>query len=234
MTSARPGKDISSIYGTEYAARYRELYIDQWMTKHAVNILLIHQLLPEAPGSLARWLDVGCGPAWHFSKVTCPGILKIGLDISSAQLAVARAANPDASFVRADMTTPVFGDRCFGLVTSFWSPYSYLDSIDRVSSFIHQLGRWTATGGNLYLDVMLPDGVSRFGNSTFARDTGFSVERLSDDGTRWNYRDVGGDHEIVTPDIHVFKDCLATHFEDVVVEHDRLGFAHLVAMQKLD
>jgi len=221
---------VRSIYDSEYAAAYKSLYIDQWTEKHAVNFFLVQRLLPAPSERFARWLDVGCGPAWHFSKVRAPGVAKIGLDISLAQLSVARAANPDASFVCADMTTSAFGDCHFGLVTSFWSPYSYLESVSQVEVFVRQLASWAAPDGSVYLDLIVPQTVASFSRSEFSRETGFSIEQLAEDGTRWIYKDTGGDHEIVTPGITTFQDCLTPYFADIVVKYDRHGFAHLVAI----
>ncbi|MCC6425738.1 MAG: class I SAM-dependent methyltransferase [Phycisphaerales bacterium] len=225
------GDHVAAIYGRAYAETYESLYVHQWPEKHAVNLFVITRLLHEQGSQAKSWLDVGCGQAWHFSKVTTPTVEKVGVDLSLAQLSMARSRNPTASLVCANMMDPIFSG-AFSLVTSFWSPYAYLRDSAEVTEFLRRLAGWTQVDGSLYLDLMLPDEVGTFLGSDFARKTGFQLFQLAPDRTRWTYRDLGGDHEIVTPPLALFHDEFSRHFRTVDVEFDRGRFAHLIARGK--
>src|SRR5687768_9404102 len=103
-----------SIYNAQYALQYEQLYITPWVRKHNMNIANIKCIL----GGLVdrgSWLDIACGQGWHFSQIP-PSMVKIGVDISSAQLAIARTRNPDSAFIRGDIGSIEFKDRSFDLI----------------------------------------------------------------------------------------------------------------------
>ena len=94
--------EARELYGDDYAAVYRALYVDHpmWRDKHEMNVKIVRGLL--RPGG--AWLDTCCGQAWHFTQID--GVAKTGIDVSAAQLACARAANPGAVFVEAAVRCP--------------------------------------------------------------------------------------------------------------------------------
>ena len=61
----------------------------------------------------AAVLDAGCGAGVPAAALLSAGSRVTGVDVSAAQLALARDLVPDASFMQADMTTLALPDRAF-------------------------------------------------------------------------------------------------------------------------
>ncbi|MCS7314766.1 MAG: class I SAM-dependent methyltransferase [Bryobacterales bacterium] len=217
------------IYDQRYAAVYERLYVEAWPYKHRRNQARIAQLAEELAGrgERLRWLDVACGPAWHFRGLP-EGISRFGLDASTAQLDHARKRSPQAAFVCADMTEPVFRPASFDLVTSFWAAYCYLDSFARIAAWLDNLVGWVRPGGACYFEVLLPADVATFNRSPYAAATGFRVFPRSPDWVRWGYRDAGGLHNMTSPPLGFFTAPLVLAFERVEAEHDGAFMVHVV------
>ena len=115
----RPG-DILAVYDEDCAGRYEDLYLHPWTYKHNLNVFNLRRILKRLPQKAARWLDLGCGQAWHFSQFN-QGINQVGVDLSIAQLKLAAKRSPAAAFIQADMTQFCLPDAHFDLVTSFWT-----------------------------------------------------------------------------------------------------------------
>lgn len=180
----RPGE----LYVDSYSAVYRALYIDHpmWHDKHALNLRIVRSLLPAG----GTWLDACCGQAWHFTQID--GVAKTGIDLSAAQLAVARRDNPTARFLEADILDNALDDALdarFDLVTSFWGAYSYLDDHARIAAFVRRAIDWTAPGGALYLELITPETLEAFNATGFAGETGSAVRLRSPHGVAWSYQD---------------------------------------------
>lgn len=220
-----------SIYDERYAAAYERLYIEAWPRKHERNEAQLARILGELGRHAApvRWLDVACGPAWHFRRFP-EGVSSTGLDASLAQLERARRACPHAAFVCADMMQPAFLPACFDLVTSFWAAYCYLDSLTRIAAWLDNLIAWVRSGGACYFEVLLPEDVAGFNRSRFAEATGFRVFARSADWVRWGYRDSGGVHAMTSPPLGFFTAPLALAFDRVEAEHDGAFMVHVVAL----
>lgn len=218
------------IYDSRYAADYARLYIAPWRRKHERNIANLRRLLGqlETGREPPRWLDVACGPAWHFTQFSEP-IRRVGLDLSMAQLHHARAANPQASFVCADMARSTLASGRFDLVTHFWAGYCYLDDEGRIGALLENIIAWTRPGGACYLEVLLPGDVATFNASGYARATGFRVFARTADFVRWGYLDSGGRHEMMSPPLEFFTALLGAAFSRLEAEHDGAFMVHLIA-----
>jgi SAM-dependent methyltransferase len=205
--------DARTIYTDAYAPLYRQIYIDhpQWHAKHDHNERVLRSLLGQA----SSWLDVCCGQAWHFTRF--PEIFeRAGIDISAAQLAIARRDNPSATFFEADVRSFDFpAPRTFDLVTSFWGSYSYLDTEAEVFAFADKLVRWTAPGGSLYLELITPELLPDYNHSEFAGHTASATEVSAADPVCWSFHDPGGTHALISPRPALFLDRLAPHFAEL-------------------
>jgi SAM-dependent methyltransferase len=218
------------LYDSNYAAEYARLYIAPWRRKHERNVANLRRLLGQlAIGSRPpRWLDLACGPAWHFAQFP-EAITRVGLDASLAQLRHAREANPQASFVCADMARSVLAPASFDLVTHFWAGYCYQDDEARIAALLENIVAWTRPGGACYLEVLLPGDVATFNASGYARATGFRVFARTPDFVRWGYLDSGGRHEMMSPPLEFFTALLAPAFAQLEAEHDGAFMVHLIA-----
>jgi SAM-dependent methyltransferase len=228
MGLPRGRTDAAAIYDGAYAAAYERLYLDPWPAKHATNLRILQDLLPEPRRPAMGWLDLGCGQAWHFGQFAQVG-RRVGVDLSAAQLAHARQRNPGARFLQADVLDAPLPDGMAELVTCFWGAYCYLDDAGRIEAFLRRAVRWTAAGGSLYLELLLPDTLRSFNGCGFARRTAFRVQPRSPDFERWAYRDQGGMHLMTSPPLPWFLQRLAPDFDALRVEHDGGFMSHLVA-----
>ncbi|MET0555639.1 MAG: class I SAM-dependent methyltransferase [Vicinamibacteria bacterium] len=219
------------IYGTDYAASYRHLYIDhpQWEAKHRHNLTVLTGLVATA----RSWLDTCCGQAWHFAHVGEAQVAKTGIDISAAQLAAAQAANPDATFIQADLQTFEF-DRGFDLVTNFWGAYSYLDDEQAIERLMRKLIRWTNTGGSVYVELITPEALAAYVDSEFSRTSGTATARRSEDFVKWSFTDPGGTHLLTSPPEEFFLDIFRPHFRDVDSRSVVTTMRQLVATGRLE
>jgi SAM-dependent methyltransferase len=228
-SSAAPWSDLPrAVYDDAYADRYEALYLDPWPAKHAVNRCILDALLPRAVRADQRWLDLCCGQAWHFSCY--PDMrFQTGVDLSPAQLKIARTRNPRAEFVCADVLEAAIAPASFDLITCFWGAYCYLDDFGRIATFLRRVVEWTAPAGAVYLELLAPDVLASFNTSNFAERTGFHVEPRSADYTSWAYSDAGGRHLMTSPTREWLIDRLAGHFSALQVHHDGGFMSHLVA-----
>jgi SAM-dependent methyltransferase len=216
------------IYDDAYADRYEALYLHPWPAKHALNRRILDSLLPQAVRRDRRWLDLCCGQAWHFSfypEVKC----RTGVDLSPAQLKIARTRNPEAEFLCADVLEAALTPASFDLVTCFWGAYCYLDDVGRIAAFLGRVLDWTAPGGAIYLELLTPDVLASFNASNFAECSGFHVEPRSPDYGSWAYSDAGGCHLMTSPTREWFVGRLERRFRDLQVHHDGGFMSHLVA-----
>ena len=197
------------IYSERYVEPYAALYIDHplWEPKLRFNVATLSRLLKP----LGNWLDTCCGQGWHLAQF--PSHRRMGIDSSAAQLERARAQNPGVPFIQADITDyEVPEGQRFDLVSNFWSAYSYLNDDEAIRGFVEKLVRWTAPGGALYLELTVPELLEDFNDSEFAAETGARVYLQSSDGTRWDYHDAGGVHQMMSPSLEFFTDLITPHF----------------------
>ena len=101
------------------------------------------------PGS--RVLDLGCGQGVPVAASLAPNHRVTGVDFSSAQLALARANVPAATFVESDLMAVQFPDAAFDAVVAFYSIF-HLPREEHPELF-RRIHRWLAPGGLLLATV---------------------------------------------------------------------------------
>ncbi|KZP19117.1 S-adenosyl-L-methionine-dependent methyltransferase [Athelia psychrophila] len=171
------------------ATATRQAYIERLAT-----------LLPTG----ARVLELGCGagvPATQ--QLIAHGLAVTGVDISAAQIALAREHVPAATLIQADMSDVekmdgLFAEGDFDAVVAFYSLF-HLPRAEQ-GAMVARMARWVKPGGWLLFnlntgdgDMMRPDwmGVPMFSSS-------FSVE-----GNRQMMKEHGQDLVIVEDDVTI-------------------------------
>lgn len=89
-------------------------------------------------------LDIGCGAGLIAAEITTRARV-VEVDISSAQLELARRNAPDASLVRADVAEVAFEPRSFDAVVAFWSLIHVPRELH--GSVIARIHAWLKPGG---------------------------------------------------------------------------------------
>lgn len=137
----------------------------------------------------ARVLDLGCGAGVPSTQLLAQRFEVVGVDISEAQLRLARTHVPRATFIHADFSELSFPDEAFGGVAAFYS-ISHVPREEHGDLFRRVAG-WLKPGG-LFLASLgsggSPDwigewlGVSMFfsshdadTNRRFLREAGFEL-----------------------------------------------------------
>ncbi len=121
-----------------------------------------------------RVLDVGTGTGLMLRRLpTTPrGGLRVGVDVSSGLLRVARREMPDATFVIADAQRLPFIDRCFDIVTCV-ATLPYLDADQALAEWRRVL----RPGGRLVISVPADGGMTMFALlQAAARTVGIAID----------------------------------------------------------
>jgi ubiquinone/menaquinone biosynthesis C-methylase UbiE len=95
----------------------------------------------------ARVLDLGCGAGIPSTRLLAERFEVIGVDISEAQLDLARKNVPEATFVRGDFSELAFPDGSFDGITAFYS-ISHVPRDEHACLFARVTG-WLKPGGLL-------------------------------------------------------------------------------------
>ena len=199
---------VLEIYTEGYAELYDKYHLETVPTKYRHNISYLNRFLKDG----YRWLDVGCGQGWHFSNID-KDVEKLGVDISPAQIKIAKKLNPDAEFICADALAVDIPEDHFDLVTSFWGPYCYFDTEEQITKFFNRLVSWVKPGRNLYVELLLPEEVYSFNSSPHSAFTETYVTPLRSDYTKWSYEDPGGTHIMLSPPVEFFTKLLSDKFK---------------------
>jgi cyclopropane fatty-acyl-phospholipid synthase-like methyltransferase len=106
-----------------------------------------------APG--ADVLELGCGAGRPMTAALAVDRNLTGVDISSAQLALARANVPGATFIQADLTTLDWPAATFDAVVAFY----VLTHVPREAhaELLARIGRWLRPGGVLIASFGVED-----------------------------------------------------------------------------
>jgi SAM-dependent methyltransferase len=198
---------VLSIYKEDYARFYPTYWNEGCTKKNHGNLKCLNDLLIP----YGKWLDLCCGTGWHFGQITTPSE-QVGLDLSPAQLQIARKNHPEARFVEGDVLS-VKPHADYDLVTSFWFAYGYLDDVDLIKQFCEQMVAWVKPGGNLILEVGDGQLASTWNVSNRAQDSVFRVFNRSGDWMKWSFFDIGGVHNLTTPPYEFFDEILSPYFD---------------------
>ena len=106
----------------------------------------------RAPGAKTL-LDVACGTGQHIYHLRLHYNVE-GLDLSEAQLQVARKRNPNCTFHLGDMLTFDLGRR-FDVVTCLFSSVGYMRSVDGLNRAVANMARHVESGGLLVVEPWL-------------------------------------------------------------------------------
>lgn len=116
----------------------------------------------------SRVLDLGCGAGVPIASALAERFRVVGVDLSRAQIALARRQVPDADFVRGDMRTCEFASEAFDAVVSFYAifhlPREYHEALFR------RIAGWLKPGGWLMASL------ARFDESDYTEDDFFGVD----------------------------------------------------------
>ena len=109
-------------------------------------------LLAERLGQTARILDIGCGAGLPVTAALARMGSVVGVDISSAQIELARANVPSARLIQGDIMAQAYAAASFDAVVAFYALF-HLPRAEH-AELIARVTRWTAPGG--YLLATLP------------------------------------------------------------------------------
>lgn len=111
--------------------------------RHRVDYL---GLLTKSLPSHSRVLELGCGPGDPVAKTLQEaGHIYVGMDLSSEQLAIARANVPKGRFIRSDMTEIDFQPASFDAVIAFYSIIHVPRQLH--AGLFERIVRWLKPGG---------------------------------------------------------------------------------------
>lgn len=138
-----------------FGEEYLELYPhrDEEEAERAVR------LYREAGAPSDPVLDLACGAGRHLRELARTGMQAVGLDLSRALLAEARAADPAAQLVRGDMRLLPFADGAFGGLTSFFTSFGYFAARADDRQVAREMRRVLRPGGSFMLDFFNADRV---------------------------------------------------------------------------
>ncbi|MAI42103.1 MAG: hypothetical protein CMP95_06570 [Gammaproteobacteria bacterium] len=210
------------LYTDHYAYCFEHLYTRPWAAKHQVNLSTLERLLHCRSGV---WLDTFCGQGWHFAN-TGSHMQKVGIDRSSAQLAIAQKNNPNCFFIKADLGKSLLKNSCADLITNFWGSYCYLADVESVINFFSSACTAVKSDGALYWELLQIEDLQTFNSSRFAEEAGARVQEIS--GFHWTYTDAGGRHEMISPSLDFFLEVASIYFAKVNHWHDQHFMTHLV------
>ena len=170
--------------GTSFAELYDTIRGDEHAFRSA-QIAFLREFFSETPALL---LDAGCGTSQHAPLLAAYGYRVIGLDISPAMLAVARAnlsaAGLPVVLVHGDLTALPFAS-VFSGILCLESPLAYLMDDAGLVRGLDGFRRALRPGGMLVVDVF--DYVGTFGEKGLRpRTTRFAVP--------WGHVDVWESH----------------------------------------
>jgi SAM-dependent methyltransferase len=129
---------------------------DEWQT-HVVGsprMRYVERLLGLLP-SRPDVLELGCGAGVESSRVLAERGRLTGVDISEAQLALARQRIPTATFIRADLAELEFGTASFDGVVALYVLFHVPGA--EVGSIVRRVADWLRPGG-IFLATMLGRG----------------------------------------------------------------------------
>jgi cyclopropane fatty-acyl-phospholipid synthase-like methyltransferase len=147
MTEEKSYRDPKRIVADGYdaiARRYLEWSGLEPAAERARQLARLLGLLPSG----ARVLELGCGAGVPVTRALAQRCQVTGVDISAAQIELARAHVPDAVFVQSDMATLDVAPRSFDAVVAFYA----LIHVPRAehAALLARIYSWLRPGGLLF------------------------------------------------------------------------------------
>lgn len=96
-------------------------------------------------------LELGCGSGRPVTEALAQRFHVTGVDISATQLSLAQQHVPDASFIRADMSTVEFRPAIFDAVISLYS-ITHVPRVDH-AGLLARIALWIQPGGYLLINM---------------------------------------------------------------------------------
>jgi cyclopropane fatty-acyl-phospholipid synthase-like methyltransferase len=112
-------------------------------------------LLAAKLRSPARILDIGCGAGLPVTAALARMGTVVGVDISSAQIDLARQNVPSAQLIHGDIMAQDFAASSFDAVVAFYALF-HLPRAEH-AELLARVSRWTAPGGYLLATLPLSD-----------------------------------------------------------------------------
>lgn len=116
----------------------------------AARMSYLRKLLERLPAQ-AQVLDLGCGAGIPCTQLLAQQAHVTGVDISAAQIALAKQHVPDALLLQADMMTLAFAPASFDAVVAFYS-IIHLPRAEQ-AVLIERLAQWLRPGGWLLVNL---------------------------------------------------------------------------------
>lgn len=196
MSITDPRKAVVATGYDAIAERYLE-----WSGGAQVRNLYLQQFYDLVPVG-GRVLDLGCGAGVPVAKKLAERTSVVGVDISPAQITLARQKVPEANFINADMMAVEFPPESFDGISAFFSLThlprdEHAAMLRRISTWLRPSGVFVASMGDIGSDDEIendwlgaPMFFSHFDtatNSQLIRDTGLTpiheeiVEHIEDE-----------------------------------------------------
>ena len=209
-------EQIRRLYDHAYAAAYNEKFLTSDLARsdaaHEIQLLRTW-LTPEA-----NWLDVACGTGFFLAQF--PSIMREGLDVSPAMLALARVANPGVTFHEGSFLERRHGwDNHWDLVSCMWYAYGLVDSLQELKRLVRNLAAWTSPTGRCFVPLADPRLIAGV-------DLPYQVEgpwpgQTSITGILWSYAEDNGakvhEHQLA-PHVEYLEELFAEHFSRIDLE----------------
>ena len=187
MTGLDPKRVVAAGYDT-MAERYLAWSDLRPSPARLRYLALADALIPAG----ADVLDLGCGAGIPMTATLAVGRSVTGVDISAAQIVLARANVPSATFIQADLTTLDFPSGSFDAVVAFYS-LTHVPRAEHAALF-GRIRSWLRPGGVFVASLGVEDspdeveadwlGVDMFFSHFSARvnrrlvaEAGFEIER---------------------------------------------------------
>ncbi len=127
------------------APRYLE-----WSTPSPARMSYLQTLLERLPAQ-AQVLELGCGAGVPCTQLLAQHVRVTGIDISAAQIALAKQHVPNATLFQADMMALVFSSATFDAIVAFYSIIHLPRTEQPV--LIKRLTEWLRPGGYLLVNL---------------------------------------------------------------------------------
>jgi ubiquinone/menaquinone biosynthesis C-methylase UbiE len=158
----------------------------------------VQKLLGLLP-SKAKVLELGCGAGVPTTQTLIAGGLDVtGVDISAAQIALAKKHIPEATLVQADMAALEYPEGSFDAVLAFYS-FFHIPRAEQTAVLVKMIN-WLKPGGYLLFNLNTVEGDSVIDDWMGAKMFSSS---LGTEGNRAMLKEGGKGLKIIADEVHV-------------------------------